>query len=114
MVNVYRSEVWYVDFNPPGKGKEIYKKRPALIVSDDIHNNSPADLVTVLPITSTQSKIPSHVKINPPEGGLKKPSVIKCDQIRTVSKTRFQNKLGKITNNTMSKIEDVLKMILSL
>lgn len=114
MANIYRSEVWSVNFNPPGKGKEIHGLRPALVVSANELNNCPADLVIVLPITSNPRTIPSHIKIEKNEGGLKKESFIKCDQIRTLSKSRFKKKIGRVSNETMSKIEDVLRIILCL
>ncbi|MFH1653197.1 MAG: type II toxin-antitoxin system PemK/MazF family toxin [Pseudomonadota bacterium] len=114
MVNVYRSETWWVNLNPPGKGKEIHGKRPALIISEDEINNCPADLVIVLPITTTFRNIPSHIKVDPPDGGFKKTSYVKCDQIRTISKKRLIDKIGKISEETMSEIEYVLKIILSL
>lgn len=114
MANVYRQEIWYVDLNPPGSGREIHGKRPALVVSDDYFNDSPADLVMVLPITSTPRNIPSHIKIDLPEGGVKKVSFIKCDQIRTISKARFIERLGTISDGTMAKIEDALRILLSL
>jgi len=114
MVNVYRSEIWLVNLNPPGKGKEIHGQRPALVVSADEINNCPADLVIVIPITTTPRDIPSHLKIEPPEGGLKKTSFFKCDQIRTISKGRLIKRVGVLSESTMAQIEDVLKMILSL
>lgn len=114
MVSVYRQEIWFVNLSPPGSGREIHGKRPALVVSDDYFNESPADLVMVLPITSTPRDIPSHIKIDPPEGGVKKSSYIKCDQIRTISKARFIERLGTLSDETMAKIEDALRILLSL
>jgi len=114
VANVYRQEIWLVNLNPPGSGREIHGRRPALVVSDDYFNESPADLVMVLPITSTPRNIPSHIKIDPPEGGVKKSSFIKCDQIRTISKSRFIERLGTISDGTMAKIEDALRILLSL
>jgi len=114
VTNVYRQEIWFVNLNPHGSGREIHGKRPALVVSDDYFNESAADLVMVLPITSTPRNIPSHIKIDPPEGAVKKISFIKCDQIRTISKSRFIARIGTVSNETMAKIEDVLRILLSL
>jgi mRNA interferase MazF len=114
VANVYRQEIWFVNLNPPGLGREIHGKRPALVVSDDYFNESAADLIMVLPITSIPRNIPSHIKIDPPEGGAKKTSFIKCDQIRTLSKARFIERLGTISDQTMAKVEDALRILLSL
>ncbi len=114
MENIHRSEVWLVNLNPPGHGKEIHGERPALILSVDEINNCPADLIIILPLTTTPRNIPSHLKVNPPEGGVKKTSYIKCDQIRTISKDRLIKKLGIVSSGIMAEIEEVLRTILSL
>lgn len=111
---IHRQEVWLVNLNPPGKGKEIFGQRPALVISVDEVNNSPAELVIVAPITSIPRNIPSHIKIEPPEGGLKKQSFIKCDQIRTISKKRAIKCIGKISEKTMTGVEDAIRIVLSL
>jgi mRNA interferase MazF len=103
MPDVYRQEIW-----------KILGSRPALVISADELNNCPADLIIVVPITTTLRKIPSHIPIKPPEGGLKKTSYLKCDQVRTVSKERLAKRLGNISDRTMSKVENVLRIILCL
>ncbi len=114
MIEVFRREIWLVDLNPPGKGREIHKARPALVVSADEFNNCPAELVIILPITSTKTGIPSHIKIEPPEGGVKKTSFIKCDQIKTISKARLIKKWGIVSPRTVSKVESALRFLLCL
>ncbi|MBU0744576.1 MAG: type II toxin-antitoxin system PemK/MazF family toxin [Pseudomonadota bacterium] len=114
MLDIYRQEIWLVNLNPPGKGREIHKKRPALVVSVDDFNNCPAELVMILPITTTELKIPAHIRVKADEGGLTKKSFIKCDQIRTISKERLVKKLGCISDITMSKVESTLRILLDL
>ena len=46
-----RGDVWIVDLDPT-KGHEQAGKRPCLVISVDIFNQGPADLVMVLPITT--------------------------------------------------------------
>ena len=114
MIEIRRGEVWLVDLGPPGKGREIHGSRPFLVISADEFNNCPADLVMVLPITTTRRAIPSHIEIVPPEGGLKKESFVKCDQVRTISKARLKKRLGNISKKTIVRIEDALRMLLCL
>ena len=114
MTAVYRQEVWTVDLNPPGKGREIHGYRPALVVSVDELNNCLADMVVVVPLTTTDKKIPLHVKIQPPEGSVKKISFAKCDQIRTISKTRLKKRLGHVSRGVMGHVEAVLRILLGL
>ena len=70
MTTLLRGEVWLVNFDST-RGREQAGKRPALVVSTNGFNKSPAELVVVIPITSKDKKIPWHVPIEPPEGGAK-------------------------------------------
>ncbi len=45
-----RGDIYYANLDPT-VGSEINKRRPVLIVSNDI-NNRTSDIITVLPITS--------------------------------------------------------------
>ncbi len=47
-----RGEVWLIDFDPI-RGHEQAGRRPALILSVDVFNAGPADLVVAVPITKT-------------------------------------------------------------
>lgn len=112
-VNCYRGEVWFVDLDP-SKGREQAGRRPCLIVSDDRLNRSPADLVIAVPITSKDRRIPSHVEISPPEGGLKVRSFIKCEDIRSISTDRLINVLGSVKTATMNQVSQRLRLLLNL
>ncbi len=58
-----RSEVWLVNFGDP-VGREQSGRRPAVVVSADALNQSPAGVVVVVPITTTYRGLPSHVEID--------------------------------------------------
>lgn len=106
-------DVWMVDFSP-AEGHEQDGIRPALIVSNDVFNNSPAELVTVLPITGTNRRIPAHVAVAAGDGGLTKASVVMCDQITTASYGRFKRKMGTLSPQTMTLVRDRLIIHLDL
>jgi len=55
-------DIIIINFNPQS-GKEIQKKRPALVVSNDSFNRL-TGLVMVCPITSTHRNIPIHVMLD--------------------------------------------------
>ena len=97
MADPSRGEIWLADLGT-GRGHEQAGQRPVLVVSDDAFNAGLAGLVMTVPLTSkvTKSKnIPAHIRVDPPEGGLKTPSVILCDQLRTISKDRLsQDSVG--------------------
>jgi mRNA interferase MazF len=105
--------VWLVDLNPV-RGHEQAGKRPGLVISVDIFNQGAAGLAVVLPITSKDKGIPFHVEVNPPEGGLKTTSFVKCEDVRSVSTERFEKRLGTVSLNTLAAVEDRLKVLLGL
>ncbi len=113
MKNPSRGEIWTVNLNPI-RGREQAGYRPALIISVDIFNHGPADLVIALPITSKDKGIPLHVPIDTPETGLSKKSFIKCEDIRSISKERLLKYVGSLDHKTLSAVEDKLKILLQL
>jgi mRNA interferase MazF len=108
-----RGEIWTVNLNPT-RGREQLGTRPALVVSTDQFNQGPAGLVVVLPITGTARGIPLHVRIDPPEGGVKKLSFVKCEDVRSISKERLGRRWGRVSPNTLADIEDRIRILLEL
>jgi mRNA interferase MazF len=84
------------------------------VISVDLFNHGPAELVVVLPITSKAKGIPLHVHIAPPEGGLKTPSYAKCEDIRSVSRKRLSRFCGRVSPETMHEIEEKLAVLLGM
>jgi mRNA interferase MazF len=102
-----------VDFNPT-VGHEQSGRRPALVLSVDELNQSPAELVIVLPLTSRAMGIRSHVQTQKGEGGLTEVSYIKCEDVRSISTQRLGRRLGIVTDRTMDAVEDVIRILLGL
>jgi mRNA interferase MazF len=73
-----------------------------------------AQLVIVLPITRTQRGIPSHVRVQPPEGGLSAVSFIKCEDVRSIAKERLKSKWGTVSAKTLAIVEDHLRILMNL
>ncbi|MCL6476866.1 MAG: type II toxin-antitoxin system PemK/MazF family toxin [Peptococcaceae bacterium] len=108
-----RGDIWLVDLNPV-RGCEQAGKRPALVISVDLFNRGPADLVVVLPITTRDKGIPFHVEVSPPEGGLKEKSFIKCEDVRSIAKKRLLVRWGTVSFTTMAGVEDRIRILLGL
>ena len=113
MAQPARGEVWTVDLSPT-RGREQSGMRPALVLSADAFNAGPAELVVVLPLTTKEKGIPFHVEIHSPEGGVSQPSYIKCEDIRSISKERLKDRWGAVRNETLSQVEDRLRILLDL
>ena len=108
-----RGEVWWVVLDPT-RGREQAGRRPALVLSADILNASAAGIVSILPITSRDRGIRSHVAIEPPEGGLAVPSWILCEQVRTISRERLLGRIGVVTARTLAAAADRVRVLLDL
>ena len=113
MTSPLRGEIWMIDLDPT-RGHEQAGTRPALVVSDDVFNSGPAGLVIVLPLTSKPKGVRSHVAVQPPEGGLRKPSFIKCEDVRSVAVERLGKRLGVISTATMEAVALRLRILMDL
>ena len=108
-----RGEVWWVVLDPT-RGREQAGRRPALVLSADLLNASAAGIVSVLPITSRDRGIRSHVAVEPPEGGLAVPSWILCEQVRTISRERLLGRIGAVSPRTLAAVADRVRVLLDL
>jgi len=109
-----RGEIWSANLNPT-RGHEQAGARPVLIISTNTFNHGPADLVFVLPITRTNRRIPLHVPVDPPEGGLTARSYILCDAMRSIAKERLGERAwGTVSQRTLAQVEDRLRILLEL
>src|SRR4051812_43447858 len=84
----HRADVWLIDFDPV-RGHEQGGRRPGLVISTDVYNRGAAELHVALPITSRPGPVQWRVAVQPPDGGLRAVSYVKCDEPRTMSAERF-------------------------
>ena len=102
---IKQGEIWLVEFFPQ-VGGEIAKRRPAVVVNDDRIGKLP--LKTVVPVTDFKpayATYPWMLKIAPnTANGLSKPSAADCFQIKNFSDSRFVNRLGSVTPDTLLEI----------
>ena len=109
-----RGEIYYATLDP-SMGSETVKRRPVLIVSNDISNRS-ATTVIIVPITSNVTKVyPFEVLLQPSDSGLPKPSKVRAQQIRTISKQRISGKvIGSLKEPLIQLVDAAIKLYLAL
>lgn len=112
-LNPCRGDVWMVDLGDP-QGHEQGGRRPAVVVSVNALNLGHAELAIVVPLTSRPKRSRFRVEVSPPEGGLTKASLAKCEDIRSVSHARFDQRLGVVSQSTLARIEYQLRAFLGL
>jgi mRNA interferase MazF len=107
-----RGEVWHINLDPRHPLEQA-GERPCLIISADRYNSGRSGRVIILPIT-TRPGLPFTVEVHPPEGGLREISYILCDQIRAVNKNRLKSRYGKVSDQTMADVENMVIPLLDL
>ena len=108
-----RGEVWQVDLDPV-RGREQGGRRSALVVSSDDLNQGPSGLVVLLPFTTVDKRLAFHLAVDPPEGGLRRRSFLKPEDIRSVSTGRMGRRLGTVSAATMEIVAERLSTLLEL
>ncbi len=109
-----RGEVYLASFDPT-LGAEIRKTRPALIIQNDVANHwSPVTIVAAISSRSEEAVYPTEVRVDPPEGSLKLPSVVLLSQIRTIDRRRLVKRLGRLRPDTMKLVSRALQISLGL
>ncbi len=104
-----RGEIWWINFEP-AVGDEIKKKRPAVIVSNDISNKY-LNRFQVVPITSNVERLyPSETYISIKN----KQGKAMADQLTAVSRLRFISKMGTLSESEMGAIEKIIKIQLDI
>jgi len=109
-----RGEVYLVSFDPT-IGSEIQKTRPALILQNDISNqHSPITIVAAITSQVDETLYPTEVSIKAPEGGLSKDSIVLLNQVRSIDKQRLIKRLGTLTTETMTNVNQALQISFGL
>lgn len=110
---IWRGEVYDVDLGLP-VGHEPGFVRPAVVVSVDILNNGPGGLVVIVPVTSTDYGLRSHIELEPRTSGLDHTSYARCDQLRVLSTARLISRRGMIGPDQLRSIDQALRFVLDL
>ena len=105
-MRIKRGDIWVVDLGE-GAGCEQRGVRPCVVVQNDI-GNLHSQTIIVCPITTkSKGSLPTHVDAD----GLKQKSMIKCEQIRTIAKSRVKFKVASISTESL---DEALRLTLGL
>ena len=109
---VRRWDVFWADLRPSVGSEQGGERRPVLVVSNDAFNAA-MTTVTVLPLTTLEGKrrkpYAFEVLLAPGTVGKRVTSIVMPHQIRTISKLRLIDIMGRVENRTLrEEIEDRL------
>ncbi len=98
-----QGEVWEARLEPV-IGHEQGGRRPVAIVSVDQISSGRGEMCIVVPFTRTDRGSPIHVRVEPPEGGLKAVSFALPENVRSVSRARLAKRTGSLRDDTLEQI----------
>lgn len=111
---VKRGDIFYADLSPV-VGSEQGGIRPVLVVQNDVGNKySPTVIAAAITSRINKAKLPTHIEIEADEYGLQKDSVVLLEQIRTIDKKRLREKIGRLDELQMVKVNDAISISFGL
>lgn len=108
-----RGEIYIADLDP-AFGKEIHKKRPVLVVSNNAFNLA-TPYAIIIPSSSIVPAVLSSdtIAIGKPKG-FDKESVLIPLYIRSIDQDRLIKKIGKISKQKLLEVEEAIKIVLDI
>ena len=111
---VKRGDIFYADLSPV-VGSEQGGTRPVLVVQNDVGNKySPTVIAAAITSKINKAKLPTHIEVDAARYGLSRDSVILLEQVRTIDKKRLREKIGRLDEVQMIKVNDALSISFGL
>jgi mRNA interferase MazF len=105
---VKRGDIFYADLSPV-VGSEQGGIRPVLIVQNDVGNRySPTVICAAITSQINKAKLPTHIEIDSQHVTLVKDSVVLLEQVRTIYKKRLREKICRLDDILMYKVDKAL------
>lgn len=105
-MEIKQYDIYLINLDPT-IGSEIQKTRPCLVISPDEMNKN-IQTIIIAPMTTKSHSYPTRVKVT----FEKKTGWIVLDQIKTIDRSRLVKRLGRVTNDAITKIKSVIKEML--
>ncbi len=111
---VKRGDIFYADLSPV-VGSEQGGMRPVLIVQNDTGNkHSPTVIAAAITSQTGKARLPTHIELNAQSVGLSRDSVILLEQVRTIDKSRLRERMGKLDDPAMTKVDNAIAVSFGL
>ncbi len=111
---VKRGDIFYADLSPV-VGSEQGGVRPVLVIQNDVGNKySPTVIVAAITSQINKARLPTHIEILGEDYGLNKDSVILLEQIRTIDKRRLKERIGRMDDELMQRVNEAVGISLGL
>ncbi|MDR1913240.1 MAG: type II toxin-antitoxin system PemK/MazF family toxin [Clostridiales bacterium] len=111
---VKRGDIFYADLSPV-IGSEQGGVRPVLVVQNDVGNRySPTVICAAITSQINKAKLPTHIEIDCQQYTLVKDSVILLEQVRTIDKKRLREKICRLDEGVMRRVDKALHISFGL
>lgn len=108
-----KGEIWQVNLSPT-KGSEQSGRRPVVIVSGNLLNKY-APVIYICPLTTKTKNYKGDVTLSPSsKNGLSQTSEVIIMHLRSISKDRFEKKIGEINDVELITLREGIKDLLVL
>ena len=113
--SVKRGEIYYADLSPV-VGSEQGGVRPVLIIQNDTGNRySPTVIAAAITSQTGKARLPTHIELPvQQECGLTTDSVVLLEQVRTLDKRRLRERMGRVDDHVMEKIDTAIAVSFGL
>lgn len=112
--SVKRGDIFYADLSPV-VGSEQGGVRPVLIIQNDTGNrHSPTVIAAAITSQTGKARLPTHISLSAMQYGLPKDSVILLEQIRTLDKRRLRERMGRLDEPLMHRVDSAIAVSFGL
>ncbi len=111
---IRRGDIFFADLSPV-VGSEQGGTRPVLILQNDIGNKySPTVIVAAITAQRDKTRLPIHVAVAAAESALGRDCLVLLEQIRTVDKRRLRDRVGRLPDFIMERVDRAVAISLGL
>lgn len=108
-----RGQVYYADLNPV-MGSEQGGIRPCLIIQNDTGNAHSTTVIVAHMTTQKKNDLPTHIAVSLEDCCLDGDTTILLEQLRTIDRRRLRDFVGRLSDSTMQKVDEALRISLAL
>ena len=114
-MEVKRGDIFFANLGECNTGSEQAGTRPVLVVQNDIGNRfSPTVIIACITSKIFKNQIPTHVRLHAQNYQNIEDSLVLCEQIKTIDKTRLTTHLATLNAYDMAKVGAALRLSLHL
>lgn len=113
-MRIYKGDIFYADLTPV-VGCEQGGIRPVLIIQNNIGNRySPTIIVAAITSRTGKQHLPTHIRLDELQNGLRQNSLVLLEQVRTIDRSRLRDYIGTLTDRQLRQVDEALAVSFGL